>query len=179
MEETKQKKNLDSRRIYQDKIKERVKEIEAEYTPRQIKRFWRKDSLSYDMGISGHNSARTGDWYDIDYRAGQIVLFKNHIFNDHDSSKKEVYKLIKALQIPFDKQMMRDYRRMKRREKKYGTDDPFRFRIDSNIESRIYKTCSTWWYGHKKVVCICLGIISMLVVVTKLLPDIYTGRIAE
>ena len=127
------------------------------------------------MGVSGHLSEETGDWYDIDYVAGQIVLFKNHIFNECDTDKANVYKIMKALHIPFDKRMLLDYKRLKRREKKYKNTDE-RYKIDCNIESRIYKKLKLWWYCHKKNVCVTIAAVSFIIMAGNIVRNRLRGK---
>ena len=131
-----------------DLVREQVIKIEHEYSTKQIKHWWRKDSLSYMMGIAGHCSENRWDWNCIYYISGQIVLFKNHVFNEHDFAKADIYRLMRRLHIPFDGLMKIDYWRARQREKKYGRDDFFK--TDTNIEARLYRIIRRFWY---KVQC--------------------------
>ena len=147
--------------VLQD-IEEKVVELYCDYTPTQIKHYWRKDSLSRAMAISGHLSERAWDDYDLDYKAGQIVEFCNHVFNDHDNNKVEVYQIMEDLNIHFDFLMALDYTRAKRREQKYKNKKNGWYKIDSNLESRIWKTIKLNYNEYKKPICI-LGFICCLI----------------
>ena len=143
-----------------DQLSNVLFEYHKTYTKKQIKHWWRKDSLSHQMGIYGHNIERPWDLNDIHYRAGQIVEFCNHIFNDHTYHKLETYQIMEQMNIYFDLLMLIDYKRAKWRALKYST----LYERDNNIEKRVTDKLKSDCNYHKKEL-ILSGCISLFLAV--------------
>ena len=150
-----------------EQLQKAIDEYNNTYTPMQIKQWWRKDSLSYSMGIDGHCIEKPWDTHDIYYRAGQIVEFCNQVFNDHTTHKLEIYQIMEQMGRPFDKLMFIDYNRAKKRAEKYGTYDKCvnSYEIDNNLEGKIKDDIRLFCFNHRKEVLCGLGVATVLAVV--------------
>ncbi len=151
------------RQLVLRQIKANIKDIELRFNSKQIKYWWKFNSLSNYMDRVGQLSHAKWDEFDLVYVACQIIEFKNHIFNDHDSNKLEVYRIMQDLNIPVDKAMLRDYNRAFKRKQKYGSNNLNK--VNRNIESRVYKSCRLFLINNKKKVLFSCDVFALVYIV--------------
>ena len=152
-----------------------VLDIQNSYTTKQIKHWWRTDSLSSDMQDIFMACRNDWDSKDIRYKAGQIVLFCNHVFNNHTIDKWAIYQIMKDMGIEFDTLMTIDYLRAKCRAKKHkswvNNSRPTCFsdtyEIDNNFEVKLQENLWYLWYRH--TVGVIVGLVSVIVLLVGLI----------